>query len=362
MISSFFLCAIFLTSCSNLSILSLPTATPTPTLTPTITPTNTPVPTSTPKPTVTPRSTFTIEPYSTVLPTSTVTRRSTLTIEPYSNVFPKDWGLEPLSNDQIQQVISCDVEKLATERYPEKDKTDELIYLLEPETPCDWAVLAFAYAKRTDDNEKLPDVAKNAFAQAISINPGFVFSTSLFYRFFFESFPIVNQPPLSKQEITTIRIEYNWEGMGDPVEYKVDILQANTNPIVKVINSNTTTAMNNLKTKVDKTSVQALGKSFSNLIPIKSQFSLVPCTDNGPDWTITITQKDGTSLNVKTNGSNMIIIGGPWQTNIDGQDYLQFSIEFIAALDKVIREIGLPYGQPNAMFCAPESVLDKAFP
>jgi len=78
-------------------------------------------------------------------------------------------------------------------------------------------------------------------------------------------------------------------------------------------------------------------------------------------WIITITQKNTTQITIKINGSNMKYIGGMWQTNINGQDYLKFSIEFVAANDSVIQEIGLPYGQPMGIFCAPESVIDKAF-
>jgi hypothetical protein len=58
----------------------------------------------------------------------------------------------------------------------------------------------------------------------------------------------------------------------------------------------------------------------------------------------------------------MIHIGGPWQTNIGGQNYLQYSTEFIKAIDALIREIGLPYGQPMGMTCAPISVIKQAYP
>lgn len=273
-----------------------------------------------------------------------------------------DWGLESLSDEQVDEVNNCDIEQLAEDRYPKKEKSDDLIYLFDPKTPCDWAVLAYAYVDRTDENEQLSDIAKNTFAQAISGNPGFVFSEPLFYRFFFDVFPIVKQPPLFEQEITKVKIQYSWSGIGDPVRFIVDIRKADTNPVVSVTDYEPATVSQNLNKVVDKVLVQNLGKVFSNLLPIKSQFSLIPCYDNNPDWTVTITLKDSTSVTIKTNASNMIFIGGPWQTNIAGQDYIQFSIGFIAALDSLIQEIGLPYGQPAAMSCASESVLDKAYP
>jgi hypothetical protein len=150
--------------------------------------------------------------------------------------------------------------------------------------------------------------------------------------------------------------------MGDEVEYKVDISQADTNPSVAVTNYKPATVNKNIKTKIEKNIVQALGKSLSNLLPINSQFSLIPCTDNSPDWITIITLKDGTLIDLKTNGSNMIYIGGPWQTNIDGQNYLQYSVEFIKAMDTLIQEIGLPYGEPMGMYCHSRDVFGQAYP
>jgi len=320
----------------------------------------------TPVPTATPTSTATIIPTKTPIPTNTptptVTPRPIITIEPYSNLFPKNWELEPLSDEQIKEVTDCDIEKIVNDRYPKNEKSDELIYLFEPITSCDWAVLAFAYSERVKDGESMPDIAKNAFAQAISTNPGFAFSTPLFYRFFFDAFIIVSTPSISEQEISRVKIGYKWGGIGDPVQYVVDIRQANTNPVVRVTNYESAITGQNFKNTVDKDLVQKLGKSLSNLLPIETQFSLMPCYDNIPDWIVTLTFIDGTTLTVKTNASNVLYVGGPWQTKIDEQNYLQFSVDFIAALDSVIQEIGLPYGQPAAMYCNPESVLDKAYP
>jgi len=282
-----------------------------------------------------------------------------VTIEPYSNIFPLEWGLELLTDEQINQVKDCDIENLASERYP--DYVDELIYRFEPNTSCDWAVLAFAYADRVDEDKDLPDIAINAFAQAISENFGFVFSMPFFYRFF-DAFPIVKSPPFSNQEIARVKIEYSWVGMGEPVEYTVDIRQANTNPIIKVTDYEPATIIQDLKYTIDKEIVQSLGNSLSNLLPINNQFSLIPCDDNNPDWTVTITLKDGSLLTLKTNESNMIYMGGPWQTNIAGQDYVQYSGIFAEALDNLIQEIGLSYGQPMAMYCGLVNVFGQAYP
>ncbi|MFT3895528.1 MAG: hypothetical protein QM730_28235 [Anaerolineales bacterium] len=267
-----------------------------------------------------------------------------------------------LSDEQIKQVRECDVENLAAERYPEKYKLDDLIYLFAPENSCDWASLAYAYTQRLNDDDEIPVIAKNAFGKAVTENIGFAFSRPLFYRFYYDNFTIIEPPDVLKQEITAVKIEYTWGGMGDQVEYTVNIKQADTDPVVSLKNYTPATLKESAKTKVSKDSVQALGNSLINLVPIDSQFSLIPCYDNYPDWTVILTMKDGATLELKTKESNMIYIGGPWQTNIDGQNYVQYSIEFIKALDTLIREIGLSYGEPMAMTCSGQDVFELAYP
>jgi hypothetical protein len=59
----------------------------------------------------------------------------------------------------------------------------------------------------------------------------------------------------------------------------------------------------------------------------------------------------------------MLTAGGPWQTVIEEQNYIQFSAEFLIALDKLIQRLGLEYGQPAGMYCnADTDVLDLVYP
>lgn len=328
------ICSLFLVSCGNLPLIPSPTSTATLTPIPSSTPTKTLVPTSTPQP----------------------------VSESYVNMFPLDNQISPLSKEQVNQVKECDIEKLASDRYPEKNKTEELSGLFSPETPCDWATLAFAYAARLKERGEMPEVAKDAFGKAIADNPGFALSTPLFYRYYYDSFTIVAPPDIFKQDITEAQITYKWNGMGDQIEYTIEIQQADTDPIVTLKNLTPSTLKDSAKTKAKKETLQALGKSLNNLIPINSQFSLTTCYDNYPDWTVSLTLTDGTIVELTTNNSNMVYIGGPWQINIDGQNYIQFSIEFINAIDTLIQEIGLPYGEPMAMTCGARDVFEQAYP
>jgi hypothetical protein len=195
------------------------------------------------------------------------------TMEPYSNIFPFNWPISPISDQKINQVKTCEIEGLSITRYPNRISSERLYSLFEPKTSCDWAVLANAYIERVGGDEELPEIAKGAFGKAISDNIGFAFSYPLFYKFF-ASFLIVEKPPLFEQEINKINISYKWEGIGDPVKYIIDISNANINPEIVVSSYEPITITQNLKTSVDIGILQALGSTFSNLLPIEKQFSL----------------------------------------------------------------------------------------
>ena len=90
----------------------------------------------------------------------------------------------------------------------------------------------------------------------------------------------------------------------------------------------------------------------------------VPCFDNDPDWTITLVLDDGESLVLANHHSNLVGLGGPWQTTIDGQRYLQASSAFPKALWAVLEAASLPLGEPIAYTCVGlrPSLLDAAWP
>jgi hypothetical protein len=217
--------------------------------------------------------------------------------------------------------------------------------------------LALAYAKRTGENDKLPEDGINAFSQAIKNNYGFALATPLFYRYFGTT-SIVKQPPFTQQDITDVKIQYTWNGLGKKINYLAEISQANTSPLVKITPDSMATTG---KIIVDKKLIQALSPTLDNLLPIKSKFSVNPCTDNYPEWSVQITFQDGKNLDL-TSDSNFIPIGGPWETEIEQQNYILFSTTFITALDKIITSMKLPYGQPTAWTCFGDEVFDKAFP
>lgn len=114
---------------------------------------------------------------------------------------------------------------------------------------------------------------------------------------------------------------------------------------------------------IDTNLIDNLSIAFEDLWPIESQFTNIPCTDNLPNWSVNITFDDDTNVIMETNGSNFLRSGGPWQIEIDGQNYLQYSIDFIAALVDIIEGLDMPWGEPMAQYCSIDySLFDQAFP
>ena len=275
--------------------------------------------------------------------------------------FPAKWSIAPLTAAQIEEVSNCALEELAAERYPDGTLNAELRDAFSPVSACDWAVLATAYAERISADDPLSEPAKEAFLEAISRNYGFAVTVPLFYPYFGE-FSLIELPPFAQQEVTIVKMDYAWIGEGDPVSYSVRIEQADTKPVVFATVMPESSAPDLSLKELDKGKVQALGLALTDLLPIESQFEYVVCTDNYSNWSILLTFKDGTQLNLTNSGSNFIFIGGPWQTKIDDQNYFQFSFAFAQAIFDLCKALGLPFGSPAGMYCGGDTLFEKAFP
>jgi ligand-binding sensor domain-containing protein len=284
---------------------------------------------------------------ATVLPAGTPAPTTTI-----QKAQPSPWPIPPLAPEEVLAVMRCDLENLPAQRYPESMAAPDLLTAYVPQTDCDWAILAVAYADRRGENEPLSEAAQRAYTQAVARNPGFALADPLFYRYF-GAVPMVQPPAFAEQEITDVKIAYRWQGLGDKVAYTVEIHQANTAPVVTSAYSDTLTT--------DKRTVQALARALSDLMPVDAEFQLQPCYDNYPAWSVTVTFADGTVTQLTTD-SNFLHIGGPWFTEINGQVYLQVSTVFAEAVGKLIESLSLPLGEPEAMSCFYRPVLDEAFP
>ena len=60
---------------------------------------------------------------------------------------------------------------------------------------------------------------------------------------------------------------------------------------------------------------------------------------------------DGSKLELTTNGSNLIGLGGPWQTTIGGVTYMQLSPDFVFAIANLVKVLDLAIGEPMGAMC-----------
>ena len=282
--------------------------------------------------------------------------------------FPAKWPMPPLTEEQIDEVKQCDVDTLMAERYPYTLTMENISAAYRPQSACDWAVLASAYSEHIYYIESLPEPAEQAFSTAVGSNPGFVFIPPIFHGYF-GKFSLV-EAPFIDAELSAMQIRYYYDNFGLGLEsftYTVDITAVTTDPQASV--SATPGALGFLVDEtslvgmdVDQDILQALVTSLADFLPVQSQFTLHPCYDNNPYWIVSLEFDNGTVLDLTTNGSNFLHAGGPWQTEIDGQNYVQFSSAFLQALIDVVYELELPLGQPIATACVSDSIFDKAFP
>jgi hypothetical protein len=241
---------------------------------------------------------------------------------------------------------------------------DELAAAYTPDSACDWAVLALAHQQRAGDNQPPSEAGKQAYLRAVSDNPAYGLALPMLIAYFGQVDLVA--PPLPDQAITDVEIRYSWAGLGSPVNYAVQVAHADTAPVVSgnvdvqpeffdLATPQTSTPIPPtpfaLQKTVDSQLVQGLHGGLQDLLPIGKSFSDTPCWDDYPDWTVTLTFSDGTRIEMVTNQSNVLSAGGPWQTKINGQRYLQVSAAFLKALFNLTDALKLPYGEPAAMGC-----------
>jgi len=270
--------------------------------------------------------------------------------------LPLSWPVPVPNETQVAEVRACSIETLTGERYASRLDLDELPGAYTLETACDWAVLAAAYAERSGDSPH-PNGEK-AFAQAITMNPAFAFTLPILFPYSVID-DSVTAPPFSEQPLTEVHLIYDWDGLGDTASFDITLTAIEDGAAA-------TGELNNkpFSSTLSTANWRSLGTNLGDLFPIARPLIMVVCYDNYPEWDVTLTYADGTQVNLTTNGSNVFNAGGPWQVTIEGQRYMQYSVDFLIALLDVLSELELPLGEPMAMFCGgfEEDPINSLFP
>lgn len=274
---------------------------------------------------------------------------------PLYTVLP--WPITAPTDEQLDEVRSCDIEKIVKIRYPEALDYWQIGKAYTPQSACDWATMAVAYQNHREDKKSISEDGKRAFYQAFKLNPAFALETQIYFNYF-DSLNLVSAPRIVQQPIQNLVIDYNSGVLEGPFSagYHVKIEQANVPEKMKILVQNKLKGSerrveSSVEKKIDANLVQAVSPALVNLIPIRSPFSLYDCRDTGPDWTAQVTFLDGTVLQLSTNGSNLRIAGGPWHVQIGAKYYTQFSTDLIYAFSDLFYALGIPLGQSMMQFC-----------
>jgi hypothetical protein len=256
------------------------------------------------------------------------------------------WPVAPFSPAQIAEAKSCDAAKLAGTRYPKALAVDALPGAFAPHGSCDQATLAAACAGRVKDGP-LPATCLDAYRAAVTANPAFAFVSSLPGQYFGQV-ALVAAPPAAGHALASVVLDYKWGGLGEAVDWTLTIRDATSKPSVAVTGSSAKAAKSSPELGAK---VAALGTSLESFLPIPGQLEAIDCTDNYPDWTATLGFDDGEKLELSTHRSNLLGLGGPWQTTIAGVTYLQLAPGFTQAVADLTTALGLPIGEPMGAMC-----------
>ena len=301
-----------------------------------------------------------------VFPTVVMAQDATETQEPEAVEYAFEFPIAAPTDAQIDEAYACALDMSSGSSSTEQ-ATQEAESTAESSTACDLAIELVSMAAERG-NAAPSDKEYELFYQLIEANSAMPQRLSLIAAYF--NTPALLAPPEAVlQPITSIHFTYTFFGLGPSNDYDVTITNADKTPEVTgevSINggmmggeSEATEEPLTLPETVDAAAVQAFGPAMSDLLPIETQFSSVPCWDYYPDWVVELTFADDTTLTLVTNQSNVVGIGGPWQVEIDGQNYMQYSGAFAEAMIDLLEALELPLGETAAMGCG--GITDPLF-
>jgi hypothetical protein len=268
------------------------------------------------------------------------------------------WPVAPFTAAQAAEVKACDVDKLADSRYPKTLAIDALAGAFSRKTTCDAAALAAACAGRLEGDAPAPAPCLDAYRAAIKANAAFIYAGSLMGGYFGKVMQVA-APPIATHALAQVKLVYKWDGLGTGVAWTLDVDALATKPAMRVTGATVKLPAWSAEIGND---VAALGHSLADFVPLAKPLHAVNCYDNYPDWTITLVFDDGSKLELVTNGSNLLGLGGPWQTTIGGVTYMQASPDVVRAVAAIVKVLGMPLGEPEAMTCHGFDLQKEALP
>ncbi|MDX1688125.1 MAG: hypothetical protein R3248_09105 [Candidatus Promineifilaceae bacterium] len=285
-------------------------------------------------------------------------------------VFPLPWPVDPFRDAQVEEARECAAMMAAR---------GATLDLEEPQTACDWALMAearirerVAEALQTATPESgsaarafhlLPRPAEEAvyaFGQAVVGNPALALAATYnsppLYAAYLNALPLVEPPPVAEQPITAVDIALEQIDHVPAVQYALHVEGANGDPVVsgqitrwEYGEDGVTETVDEIDGVVSVAQLQGLGgEALSDLLPVDHPFRMGPGTGYAISWQVTLTFADGSTLSPFNQGT-MLFAGAPWFIELDGQWYLQYSTDFLDALLAVTGALALPPGNDPAL-------------
>ena len=220
------------------------------------------------------------------------------------------WPVAPFTADQAAAEKACDAEKLADQRYPKSMALDALPPALPTASPCDHAALAIACGSRVPDGSAAPASCVAAYRDAVTANPALAVAPGMPDNYF-DRVVLVAPPPVAKHALASAELVYHWTGLGTEVSWTLAIRDANTAHASATATG--AKAASQPAAAAVGSAAAALGSALDGLLPIAHPIEAVNCFDNYPDWTAKLTYDDGEVVQLTTNKSNLLGLGGPWR-------------------------------------------------
>lgn len=259
------------------------------------------------------------------------------------------------TDEQIQSAYDCEL-PIQIEEITALEASD---IALEDMSDCELALEAIKLAVPGREEGTLSDDAKDLLMKAIMANPAMAQKLAMLV-YFYGTVDLVSPPEFADQPITQVTITYEFFGLGNSLTYELQIDDADSSPLVSgdVFNDapsgeEDSEGLSELSvTTLDSELLQAFASALRDLMPIGEYFSIINCTDFYPDWVISLTFEDKTQVTLLTNGTNIIGQGGPYQTTLDDQKYMQYSAALEDVIIPIFEALELPFGETAGMSCS----------
>lgn len=267
------------------------------------------------------------------------------------------WPLPLPSPEQLDEARQCG---LIVIEFVDRDA-------FEPQTACEWMALAIAHLADVTENEPAPELALEAYRQAVLLNPAFPLRWDVLMPFWGRLEDVLPTPDFIVQPVVLVEVSYDFAGT---THYELTIEREDEEEARYIAHAEVlhTPIMEDPieydfhDKPLDAVLIEELAAGIRDLIPIEQTFTDQPCWHIISDWTVRLVFEDEQEVIMRTYASNALSAGGPWQTTIDDQSYFQVSAAFLMGVLNIHDALEMPWGEVMSYGCGSSySPLEMGF-